>query len=64
MVYRYLDYGLKNGPLFQIVYLRPPDCQVREKERELLKSPQRPIVLLKKRKGSFPIAESIAPGNG
>ncbi len=39
-------------------------CQVREKERELLKSPQRPIVLLKKRKGSFPIAESIAPGNG
>ncbi len=37
-------------------------CTFDETEKKLLESPQRPIVLLKKRR-DIPIAESVAPGN-
>jgi hydrogenase maturation protein HypF len=37
-------------------------CEIQPAERELLRSPRRPIVLLRKRPGS-PIAEAVAPGN-
>src|SRR5262249_29262088 len=37
-------------------------CEIQPAERELLLSPRRPIVLLRKRP-SAPVAEEVAPGN-
>jgi hydrogenase maturation protein HypF len=40
-------------------------CEIDDHERELLRSPRRPIVLLEKRAGSIPesICQAVAPGN-
>lgn len=38
-------------------------CDVSDKERELLESPRRPIVLLKKRQAAETLAEELAPNN-